>query len=95
MILISLVPAILLFLAAVGHWQYGLAGQFRWAVGALTFLLTLTALRRESAGWLVILIIIFVIYNPVVPIRFSVTTLEILDLLACVFVLAAGVDFSE
>jgi TRAP-type uncharacterized transport system fused permease subunit len=95
MILIFLVPAILLFLAAVGHWQYGLASQFRWAVGALTFLLTLTALRRESAGWLVLLIIIFVIYNPLVPIRFSVTTLEILDLLACVFVLAAGVDMSE
>jgi TRAP-type uncharacterized transport system fused permease subunit len=95
MILISLVPAILLFLAAVGHWQYGLASQFRWAVGALTFLLTLTALRRESAGWLVILIIIFVIYNPLVPVHLPVATLEILDLLACVFVLAAGVHLSE
>jgi TRAP-type uncharacterized transport system fused permease subunit len=95
MILISLVPAILLFLAAVGHWQYGLASQFRWAVGALTILLTLTALRRGSTGWLLILIIIFVIYNPFLPIRFSVATLEILDLLACVFVLTAGIDLSE
>ena len=95
MILTSLVPAILLFLAAVGQWQYGLASEFRWVVGACTLLLILTALRRDSFGWLVVLLITFVLYNPLVPIRFSVDTLEILDLLACAFVLTAGIDFSS
>jgi TRAP-type uncharacterized transport system fused permease subunit len=95
MILTSLVPAILLFLAAVGQWQYGLASEFRWVVGACTLLLILTALRRDSFGWLVVLLITFVLYNPLVPIRLSVDTLEILDLLACAFVLTAGIDFSS
>ncbi len=57
-------------------------------------MLTLSALRVQSAGWLVILIVILVIYNPLMPIRFSVETLKILDLLACVLVITAGVDFS-
>ncbi len=95
MILLSLVPAILLFGASLGHWQYGLAREIRWVVGSCTLLLTLTALRNEAAGWVLILSTIFVLYNPLVPLRFSVDTLEILDLLACVLVLTAGIDLAE
>ncbi len=95
MILLALVPAILLFGAAVGHWQYGLAPEFRWTVGGLTFLLTLAALQRQSAGWLLVLGLIAILYNPVVPIRVSRDTLELLDLLASALVLTAGIDFAE
>lgn len=95
MFLFSFIPAVLLFLAAVGQWQYGLATEFRWVVGACTLFLILTALHRDAFGWMLILLLTFILYNPLIPIRLSVNALEILNLLACAFVLTAGVDFSS
>ncbi len=94
-ILVSLVLAILLFSASLGNWQYGLMSQFRWTVEGLILLLVLTALHRRSAGWSLTMVAIFVLYNPFVPVRLAVDTLEIVDLLAAVFVFAAGIEFSQ
>jgi len=94
MLITSLVSAVTLFLAAIGHWDYGLFLPFRLLVCACAGLLLGAAWSRQAVGWQVVLMAILLLFNPIVPVRLTTDALVLLDLAASVCVAAAGIELS-
>jgi len=94
MLVTSLISAVTLFLAAIGHWDYGLFLPFRLLVCACAGLLFAAACGRHAFGWQLVLLAILFLFNPLVPLRVTTNTLVVLDLAASVCVAAAGIELS-
>ena len=94
MLLPALVMATVPFLAALGHWQYGLDVPFRWIMTGWICLLFAAARQREATGWQAVLLGLLLVFNPLVPVRITTDARVITDLLASVCLGAAGIEFS-
>jgi len=94
MLFTSLVSAVTLFLAAIGHWDYGLSLPFRLLICACAGLLFGAACSRHALGWQVVLLVIVLLFNPIVPVRLATDSLVLLDLVASVCLAAAGIELS-
>ena len=90
MIAVALLPSILLFLAAAGIWRAHLY-ELRWVVAICVAALCVAA-RRDSLLWLVILLAIVILFNPLYPLRFARGTMRLLELVAAICLLVRGLS---
>jgi len=94
MLLPALVMAIVPFLAALGHWQYGADLAFQCILCGWICLLFAAALQRQAGGWLLVLSVLLLAFNPVVPPPITTDARVVTDLLASVCLGAAGIELS-
>ena len=90
MIAVALLPSIMLFLAAAGFWRAHLY-ELRWVVAICVAALCVAA-RRDSLLWLVILLAIVILFNPLYPLRFARGTMRLLELVAAICLLVRGLS---
>ena len=90
MIAVALLPSIMLFLAAAGFWRAHLY-ELRWVVAICVAALCVAA-RRDSLLWLVILLAIVILFNPLYPLRFARGTMRLLELVAAISLLVRGLS---
>jgi len=80
----------MLFLAAAGFWRAHLY-ELRWVVAICVAALCVAA-RRDSLLWLVILLAIVILFNPLYPLRFARGTMRLLELVAAICLLVRGLS---
>lgn len=90
MIAVALLPSILLFLAAAGFWRAHLH-ELRWVVAVCVAALCVAA-RRDSLLWLVILLAILILFNPLYPVQFPRGTMRLMEAVAGICLLVRGLS---
>ena len=95
MAIASLTSTATLFLASVGHWQYGMLGPLRWTVSGCALLIAMGAFNQKALDWMGIMFAIMFLFNPLVPIDFSLETVVMVDLAAGATCMAAGIELSR
>ena len=90
MIALALLPSILLFLAAAGFWRAH-TYELRWVVAVCVAGMCVAA-RRDSLPWLVILLAILILFNPLYPVGVPRGTMRLLEAVAGICLLVRGLS---
>jgi hypothetical protein len=85
---ISFLGALLLLSDAGGFWPYG-HHMLQWAVCGCAAFVLLTC-QRDSIQWLVVLLAILALFNPLIPVRLPPGSLPSLEVIASICFVAAG-----
>ncbi len=92
--LLSIIPAVILLLAATRHWPYGVS-ELRWVVAVCAALLLLINRSRADRLWQVILLIVLIVFNPLVPLHVSAHAWTLLEFAGATCFIAAAFSLSS
>jgi len=100
LIVASLIPTGMLLLAVSGRWRYGFYVLLRCIVSGCAAYLASIAHDQDARAWMLIMLAIVVLFNPLIPVRLRRDTWLVIDLVAAgIFGAAAfrlcGVDHSR
>lgn len=81
---IAVVSVAILLLLALADWPYEYYIFLRWVVVVAAGLLVYTAYTLHKPAWVIIGIILFILWNPIVPVYLDRGTWSVLDIVAAV-----------
>jgi beta-lactamase regulating signal transducer with metallopeptidase domain len=90
MMAVALLPSILLFLAAAGFW-HAHTYELRWVVTVCVAGLCVGALR-DSLLWLVVLLAILILFNPLYPVHVPRGTMRLMEAVAGICIMVRGLS---
>jgi hypothetical protein len=90
---ISFVGALLLLSDAGGFWPYDL-NLLRWAVSGCATIMLIGG-QRDSFQWLLILLAILAVFNPLIPVRLPPGSLPGVEVIASICFVAAGFALND
>ena len=82
--LLSALAGILLLLAVPSIWPYGYYQLLRWVVAAIAVYNAYTAHQQGKSGWMIVMIGIAILFNPIAPIFLSKEIWAVIDVIAAV-----------
>ena len=82
----------MLLLAIVGRWPYGFFILLRWVVTGCAAYLADTAHKQQSQGWMLTMVAIAVLFNPLVPIYLHRDMWQAIDFAAAMVFVGAGFE---
>jgi uncharacterized membrane protein HdeD (DUF308 family) len=81
----NIIAGVMLILAVPAIWPYSYFQILRWVVMGVAIYNAYTARELKRNGWVVIMGIIAILFNPILPFYFQKGTWVILDLIASIF----------
>lgn len=92
---LSAVSGIILLLAIPAIWPYGFYQLLRWVVSLVAISNAYQANRLNLQGWMVTMIAIAILFNPIAPITFSKGTWIFFDLITAIIMFIVSSKFKN
>lgn len=93
--ILSIVVGIMLLLAIPSIWPYGYYQLLRWAVSIIGISNIYQTYKLRLNGWMITMIAVTVLFNPIAPLTFSKGTWILFDLVVAFIMFVIAYEFKK
>lgn len=86
---------IMLLLAIPSVWPYGYYQLLRWVVSIVGISNAYQTYKLNSKGWMIAMIMVIILFNPISPFTFSKGTWILFDLITAFIMFAVSSEFKK